>query len=105
MTAEIEITFELINLDLTESDYTTIFIKKLDRLPDRKTMTLRQQLATEQQKILHLEKELAYKEHKLKKKTHHWDRRHQSMRGFDATRRGFDAIIHPNTSHPVKNEY
>ena len=69
MTAETEIVFKLINLDLTELDYKTIFSKKLDeRLPDRKTLTLRQQLATEQQKILHLEKEFTYKEHKLNNK-------------------------------------
>ena len=44
MTAEIEIVFEIINLDLTQLDYKTIFSKKLDeRLPDRKTLTLRQQ--------------------------------------------------------------
>ena len=91
MTAEIKIIFELINLDLTDLDYKTIFSKKLDeRLPDRKTLTLRQQLATEQQKILHLQKELDYKEHKLNNKNHHWDRRQQSRRVFDANKRGLE---------------
>ena len=91
MTAEIEIVFEIINLDLTQLDYKTIFSKKLDeRLPDRKTLTLRQQLATEQQKILHLHKELNYKEHKLNNKNHHWDRRQQSRRGFVANKRGLE---------------
>ena len=92
MTAEIEIVFEIINLDLTQLDYKTIFSKQLDkRLPDRtKTLTLRQQLAVKQQKILHLQKEIDYKEHKLNNKNHHWDRREQSRRGFVANKRGLE---------------
>ena len=102
MMPEIKIIAEIINIELTQEDYTTIFIQKLDKLSMTKTMSLRQQLASEQQKVLDLKEELAYIDHKLKRKTKHWDTRHQNIRRFDATRRDFDAIKSPNTYHSVK---
>ena len=102
MTTEIKIIAEIINIELTQKDYTTIFIQKLEKLSMTKTMSLKQQLASEQQKVLDLKEEIAYMDHKLKRKNKHWDTRHQNIKRFDTAIRDFDALKSPNTYHSVK---
>ena len=94
---EITIIGEIINIELTQKDHTTIFIKKLEKLAMTKTKSLKQQLASEQQKVLDLKDELAYMDHKLKRKNKHWNIRHQNIKRFDKAINDFDAIKSPTT--------